>query len=200
MLDLLLHPVRLRIVHAMSGDRTMTTADLCGRLPDVSKATMYRQVGLLADGGVLEVDGEQRVHGAVERRYRLHRSRAAVTPEMAAAASRDDHRRAFAVAMAALLAEFNGYLDRDGADPAADAVGYRQHALWLTPAERDEMIGGLRAAIVPHLANQPAPQRGQYLLSPVLFPIGEPPQDAGGDADADAAIGTDADTDTAAES
>jgi hypothetical protein len=28
--------------------------------------------------------------------------------------------------MAALLAEFSAYLDRDGADPAADSVGYRQ--------------------------------------------------------------------------
>ena len=31
------HPVRLRIVHAMRG-RTLTTAQLCARLPDVSKA------------------------------------------------------------------------------------------------------------------------------------------------------------------
>ncbi|GES33658.1 hypothetical protein AB0G60_26815 [Streptomyces angustmyceticus] len=35
----------------------------------------------------------------------------------------------FAVAMATLLAEFNTYLDRPGAGPAADLVGYRQHAM-----------------------------------------------------------------------
>src|SRR5450432_1850225 len=75
-IDLLLHPVRLRVVHAMSGGRTHTTSDLCARLPDVPKTTLYRHVGLLAEGGVLEVADEQRVHGAVERHYRLRRDRA----------------------------------------------------------------------------------------------------------------------------
>ncbi|MEU6345823.1 helix-turn-helix domain-containing protein [Streptomyces sp. NPDC046977] len=173
--DLLLHPVRLRIVHALSGGRTLTTTQLCGLLPDVSKATVYRHVGLLADGGLLEVEGEQRVRGAVERRYRLHRARAAVDARTAASVGRDDHRRIFAVAMATLLAEFNAYLDRDGADPAADAVGYRQHAVWLSEDERAAMIEELRAVLLPRLAHGPAPDRTRHLISPVLFPAEEPP-------------------------
>src|SRR5690349_846199 len=97
--DLLLHPVRLRIVHAMSGGRTLTTSQLCDLLPDVSKATVYRHVALLADGGVLEVTGEQRVRGAVERHYRLNRARAVIDAGTAASVSKEDHRRVFAVAM-----------------------------------------------------------------------------------------------------
>src|SRR3954452_14580347 len=138
--DLLLHPVRLRVVHAMSGGRTLTTAQLCELLPDVSKATVYRHVGLLAEGGLLEVESEQRVRGAVERRYRLRRERAVIDAGTAASATGEDHRRVFAVAMAPLLAEFNAYLDRDHADPTGDEVGYRQHALWLSRAERADLI------------------------------------------------------------
>ena len=173
--DLLLHPVRLRIVHAMSGGQTRTTTQLCERLPDISKATVYRHVTLLADGGILEVDGEQRVRGFVERRYRLRRERAVIDADTAASATLDDHRRVFAVAMAALLAEFHAYLDREGADPAADEVGYRQHALWLSEEERVELIEGMRRAIGPRYGNEPGPGRSQYLLSPILFPIGDPP-------------------------
>ncbi|MFE7795421.1 hypothetical protein [Streptomyces sp. NPDC057460] len=44
----------------------------------------------------------------------------------AASLSPDDYRRAFAEAMATLLAEFNAYLDRDGAEPAADAMDFRR--------------------------------------------------------------------------
>lgn len=77
-LELFAHPVRLRIVHALSGGRVVTTSELCALIPDVSKATVYRHVGVLADGGVLEVDAEQRVRGAVERRYRLSRDRAVI--------------------------------------------------------------------------------------------------------------------------
>ncbi|MFD4946043.1 helix-turn-helix domain-containing protein [Streptomyces sp. NPDC058239] len=172
-LELLAHPVRLRIVHAMRGGRTLTTSQLCARMPDASKATVYRHVGLLADGGVLEVEGEQRVRGAVERRYRLCQERAVIDADKVASVPLEDHRRVFAVAMAALLAEFNAYLDRDHADPMADSVGYRQHALWLSQDELAEMISELRSVIVPRMENEPAPDRAQYLLSPILFPIEE---------------------------
>ena len=173
-IELLLHPVRLRIVHALSGGRTLTTAHLRARMPNVSKATMYRQVSLLVEGGILEVDHDEPVGGTIERWYRLRRSSVVITSD-AAAASLDDYRRAFAAAVAALLGEFNAYLDRGHANPPVDAVGFRQHALWLSPHERDELIGELRKAIVPQLNNEPAPGRRQHLLSPILFPIEDDP-------------------------
>jgi hypothetical protein len=51
----------------------------------------------------------------------------------------------------------------------ADLVGYRPHAVWLDPAELEAMIGELRAAIAPKLANEPRPGRTRHLLNPVLF-------------------------------
>lgn len=169
-LDLLLQPVRLRIVHAMSGGRTLTTSDLCARLHDVPKTTVYRHVGLLVEGGVLEVADEQRVHGAVERHYRLRRDRAVIDADAAASMSLDDHRHGFAAAMAALLAEFNAYLDRDGANPTADSVGYRQGTVWLSPDELAEMIDGLRGVLASTWANKPAPGRSPHLISAIFFP------------------------------
>jgi DNA-binding transcriptional ArsR family regulator len=175
-LALLLHPVRVRIVHVMSGARTRTTSDLCARLPDVPKTTLYRHVGLLVEGGVLEVAEEQRVHGAVERHYRLRQDRPVIDADAAAAMSLDDHRRAFTAAMAALLAEFNAYLDRDGANPTADSVGYRQGILWLNPDELAEMIGALRDVVVSRAANNPAPGRRPHLISAIFFPTEQLPQ------------------------
>jgi hypothetical protein len=174
--DLILHPVRLRIVHAMSGGRTRSTADLCARLPDVSKATVYRQVALLAEGGLLEVVAEQRVHGAVERSYRLHQARAVIDGDAAASMSLDEHRQGFAAAMAGLVAEFNTYLDREHADPTADLVGYRQIPLWLTQDEVAELISEVGSTIVSRMNNEPASDRRMYLLSPILFPIEELPR------------------------
>lgn len=164
-------------MHAMSGGRTLTTSQLLARMPDVSRATMYRQIGLLADVGILEVDGEQKVRGTVERRYRLCGSSAVISADTAASTSLEDYRRAFATAMTALLGEFTAYLDRGHANPTADDVGFRQHSLWLSPNERDELISEMRKAIMPWLKNEPAPGRRQHLLSPILFPIEDsPPQ------------------------
>lgn len=174
LLELLAHPVRLRIVHALRGGRMLTTSQLCERIPDASKATVYRHVDQLAGAGVLEVAEERRVRGAVERGYRLRPERAAVDAETLASLTADDHRRAFTAAMASLIAEFSGYLDRDGADPVADLVGYRQHGIWLSQDELTALIGAMQQAIVPALGNEPTRERSRYLLSPILFPV-EPP-------------------------
>jgi DNA-binding transcriptional ArsR family regulator len=170
-LDLLLHPVRVRIVHAMSGGRARTTAELCASLPDVPKTTLYRHVGLLAEAGLLEVVGEQRVHGAVERRYRLRQGKTAIDADTAASMTLDDHRHGFIAAMAALHAEFNAYLDRDHADPTADSVGYLQIPLWLSQDELAELVNELRGVIAARMGNQATPNRSLHLLSPILFPI-----------------------------
>ncbi|MDC7341229.1 helix-turn-helix domain-containing protein [Streptomyces lydicus] len=176
-IDLLLHPVRLRVVHALSGGRVLTTTQLCERMPEVGKVTVYRHVALLTEAGFLEVAEEQRVRGAVERHYRLRQDRPVVDVDAAASMSLDDHRRGFAAAMAVLIAEFNAYLDRDGADPVADAVSYRQGTLWLNPDELNEMNHKLLTVLGPLLANQPEPGRAPYLLSRIFFPAEQPPPD-----------------------
>src|SRR5688572_22230357 len=99
--DLLLHPVRLRVVQAFLGDRVLTTADLHAELPDVPVATLYRHVGVLADAGVLTVVGERKVRGAAERSYRLDLAAASLGPADAAAMTAEDHRRAFTTFAAA---------------------------------------------------------------------------------------------------
>lgn len=172
--DLLLHPVRLRIVHALSSGRELTTTQLCARIPDVSTVTVYRQVAPLVEGGFVEVAGEQRVRGAVERRYRLRQDRPVIDADTAAAMTPEDHRRGFATAVAVLIAEFNAYLERDGIDPAAEGVSYRQGMLWLSPDELAEMTRKMLGVLRESIANKPAPGRAPYLLSPILFPTAPP--------------------------
>ncbi|MCP2164043.1 hypothetical protein LX83_000883 [Goodfellowiella coeruleoviolacea] len=79
--------------------------------------------------------------------------------------------------MASLVTEFNAYLDRDNANPTSDAVGYRQHGVWLNQDELIALISELRAAIAPRLTNPATPDRTRYLLSPILFPSEDPTTD-----------------------
>ncbi|MFD7729077.1 hypothetical protein ACFV6F_01645 [Kitasatospora phosalacinea] len=79
--------------------------------------------------------------------------------------------------MSALLAEFDAYLDREGADPVADRVGYRRHALWLTPAELACLIGELRAAVAPDRPTLPPPD-GRSTCSARSTSPWEPPSRA----------------------
>lgn len=173
-LDLLLHPIRGRVVNAMSGDRVRTTAQLCEQLPDVPRTSVYRHVGMLVEGGILEIVDEKRVHGAVERYYRLNRQNAKVDLDLAKAMSLEDHRRAFAGAMAALLAEFNNYLDREDADPVADLIGYRQGSMWLTDDEHAELVDELVALFRARWDNPPTSDRRPRMVSAIFFPTEKP--------------------------
>jgi hypothetical protein len=168
--DLLLHPVRLRIVQAFLGDRTLTTADLHEALPDVPVASLYRHVGLLADAGVLEVAGERKVRGAAERSYRLVVEAASV--DDAADLTAEDHGRAFTTFVAALLADFQRYLGRVGGSPdlLADRVGYRQVGVWVTDEEFDELVADLAAVLRPRMAHRPDGTRRRRLITTVHLP------------------------------
>ena len=109
----------------------------------------------------------------MERRYRLHRPRAVIDPDAAASMTLEEHRHGFAAAMAALVAEFNTYLDQAHADPTEDKVGYRQIPLWLSQDELAELISQIRRILMSKMDNQPAPGRRLHLLSPIVFPIGK---------------------------
>jgi len=172
-LELLLHPVRIRIVNAFSGHRSRTTAEICARLPDVSQATVYRHVALLAEAGVLEVIEEHAIRGAVERHYRLDRQKAHLDQQASAQMTLDDHRHAFTAAMAALIADFGAYLDTDTASPTQDSVAYRQIPIWLSETERDQLVHQLQKAMAPSMESKPRHDRRQYLISPIFFPVVE---------------------------
>jgi len=167
--DLLLHPLRLRIVQAFLGERELTTAELGAELDDVPTASLYRHVGLLVDAGVLAVASERKVRGAAERRYRLVVEAASADP---AGMSADDHRRAFATFVAALLADFDRYLDRVGEtpDPVEDGVGYRQAGLWLDEEEFAALLADLREVVAARRALAPREGRRRRILSTVLMP------------------------------
>lgn len=169
-IELLLNPLRLRIIHAVLDGRPFTTTQLSDRLADVSRATVYRQVAILAEAGLLEIDGEERIRGAVERTYRLHSARATMDLDTVAAMTVKDHQRLFTAAVGALLAEFNAYLGREGADPLADSVSYRQFSLWLSEEEKAELVRNLTATLVAVMKNGPSAERRQHMLSTILFP------------------------------
>jgi hypothetical protein len=172
--DLLLHPVRLRIVQAFLGDRALTTTQLRAELPDVPSGSLYRHVARLVDGGVLAVVGERRVRGALERTYVLRNSAARLGVKEIAEMSRDEHRQAFLAFVAGLIGDFDRYLARDEIDPLRDGASYNLAAMWLDDAELAELARELYIVLEPRLANQPRGGRTRRLLATVLLPAPDP--------------------------
>jgi hypothetical protein len=171
--DLLLHPVRLRIVQAFLGDRALTTTELRSELPDVPAASLYRHVARLVDAGVLAVVTERRVRGAVERTYVLRLAAASIGLGELAKMSVEEHRHAFMAFVAALLGDFDRYLARGDVDLLRDGVSYRLAGMWLDDTELAELLRELVSVLQPRLANAPKPGRKRRILGSVLLPGSE---------------------------
>jgi len=167
--DILLHPVRLRIVLALGSDR-LTTADLQRHMPEVAQATLYRQVAALVEAGLLEVVEQRQVRGGVERTYALVPSAAAIDPTEVAAMTSEEHMSGFVTFVGALIGAFGRYLDDPGADLTEDSVGYRQAAIWVDDTERTTLVSELATALAPYLAHEPRAGRERVLLNTILIP------------------------------
>jgi hypothetical protein len=171
--DLLLHPVRLRIVKAFLGDRALTTAQLAAELDDVPAGSLYRHIALLTAAGVLQVVAERRVRGAVERTYALRLFAARIGPGEAAAMSTDEHGRAFMAYVAGLLGDFDRYLAGGPPDPVRDGADYRVGAMWLSDGEFAEFLRDFATLVQPRLANAPGKGRRRRMVYTVVLPAPE---------------------------
>ena len=175
--DLLLHPVRLRILQAFLGDRALTTSQLSAELADVPTASLYRHVARLVAGGALQVVAERRVRGAVERTYVLRQAGARVRLNEIAAMQADELRAMFIAFIASLLGDIDRYLSHGKPDLVRDGVAFGIEGLWLDDAEFAEMMRELYQVLDGRRANLPGKGRRRRLLASMLLPGDDPPQE-----------------------
>lgn len=184
--DLVIHPVRLRIIQALFGGTHLTACQISERLPDVPMASLYRHLSQLVAGGVLTVVAERPVRGTVEKVYALVEHAANVGPAEYGRQTNEDHLRYFRMFLLLLLGDFQRYLaQHEQADLAADGVLYYQLPFYLSDEEFKQLIETLKTTLAPARANQPAPQRQRRLLSILAVPGADvppalrPPTEAG---------------------
>lgn len=172
--ELLLHPVRMRIILALA-NRVLTTQQLASLLPDVAQTTLYRHIHLLLEGGILTVVRESRVRGALERELTLVRGAGRIDMETSAALSAEQHEQIFTTFVAELLAEFKRAQSQlqAGLPPAI----YTQQRLHLTVEELQQLNQQIDALLSAY--KDPARQAAgahiqQWLFTGIIMPEADP--------------------------
>ena len=170
-LDLIVHPIRLRLIQAFSPGDRLTAHQLAARLPDIPPATLYRHLGALVRGGVLAVVQVRPVRAAQEKVYSLVEGAANVGPTESRAANSADHLRHFTVFLGLLRGDFERYLTRrPRPDLAKDGVAYYQIPVFATDREHRRFIRELKALLDPLRKNEPNGSRTRRFVNIVTLP------------------------------
>lgn len=171
--DLLLHPVRIRIMSEFAG-RQRTTQQLAEALPGIPQATLYRQISALVDGGLLEVAEEKRVNGALERTYQVADDGGRLIEDDLRGMSVEDHLRAFTIYTAALIDSFSDYIQScDLARVREDGLAYNRAVVYLSDEERAQFDAEFQALTEQMLGQAPAPGRKRYTVASLVIPDGK---------------------------
>lgn len=173
--DLLLHPVRLRIIIATAG-RQVTAQQLAAELPDIPQATLYRHINTLAAGGILSVVQERRVHNTLEKTYALPTQGQFLTLEDLKNAQPADYIRLFTQFLGQLLGYYTRYIQQGNVDFTRDIVAFNMFPLYLSQAEMKDLGQAINAVLLPYVKNEPAPERRRSVFGVVTLPdvVGAP--------------------------
>lgn len=171
-LDVLVHPIRMRILRAFAGETGLTVRQLASNLVDIPQATLYRHLNRLAQVGVLEVTAEAPVRGALERSYRVNPKAVTVPADEIGAIDPEKHQKYFSLFVASLLEDFGRYIRTGDVDVVRDDVHYLQVPVLATPEEFASFMEQLAKLIEKFARLEPARRRIRRTVSIVTLPEG----------------------------
>jgi hypothetical protein len=165
--DLLLHPVRWRILQRVMG-REVTTTDLKQDLPAIPPATLYRHVAALIEAGYLVVVREKRVRGTTERTLAVNDAAARIDDSEARAMTVEQHRQAFLMLLTRLAQDFDEVVERGELYTRISQLNYSQLAVYVDDDDAATISEGLLALLQPYL--QQTPGKSHVTLSMISMP------------------------------
>jgi len=137
-IEILAHPIRLRIVGAFSKARA-TVEEIKRMLPDVPQATLYRQVQLLIDEGVLRIVGHHRARGGPQRILSLAEGGGLIPDSEWNSANAAELERILTAFIASMLGNARTYLGFSGNRGPDPGVACRGQVFFATDAEACEL-------------------------------------------------------------
>lgn len=171
--DLLLHPIRIRIVSAISADR-VTAKDLAKALPDIPQTTLYRHINVLVDGGLLQVVDKIPQRGTVERVFGF-KVPPSLSQEDLTGLSKEEYQQAFTIILTTLLQEATNSLNNLPDEEEIDLLGagyqFSQIQLNLNDDEYENFNKDIFNLMMKAAKNKPSDERKRRMFSYIFIPL-----------------------------
>ncbi|MBS4201025.1 helix-turn-helix domain-containing protein [Bacillus sp. FJAT-49732] len=166
--DVILHPVRMRIIQTLINGRKLTVQQIGEKLHDIPQATLYRHLNKLLQAKVIEVVEENPIRGAVEKVYALPEQAGSISPEEISKWTKEEHMDSFMKFISVVLADFERYVSQKEFDMQKDGAGYRQISFYATDEEYLEFLQTLSSAAVKLLQNEEGENRRKRTFTTIV--------------------------------
>ncbi|MGV3464330.1 MAG: helix-turn-helix domain-containing protein, partial [Heyndrickxia sp.] len=165
--DIILHPVRMRIIQVLIGGKRLTVQQMLEYLTDIPQASLYRHLKKLVEADLVVVVGENQVRGTIEKVYSLPNQQVNRINKDIQDLSREEHIDLFMKFIANVLADFDRYLSNENFDLLKDGVGYRQARFYASDEEFKELAMTVAGAMGKLMNNNPSPERKTRIVTTI---------------------------------
>lgn len=161
--DIIMNPVRLRIIQYLMIHKQGTTAMIKQELSDIPPASLYRHIKILFEAGYIEVVKENKVRGVVEKVYQLAK-------EPFVDANQQNVDAVIQSGLFSLMNSFQMYFKEKDVDPVRDMLTLSTSTLLLTDEEFIDVLKKFSGILNEVITNQPAEGRKQRRITLISSP------------------------------
>lgn len=142
--DIILNPVRMRIIQTIAVNNTMTATEIYEKISDVPRTTIYRHIKILLDNDILSVVSEQKIRGSLERTLAINTGEILKQNTIENAAQ-----NAFSILMKKYTM-FQKYFSGENNNTGEDKVFINSMILMTTDEEFDKFLLELRDILMKY--------------------------------------------------
>lgn len=168
--DLILHPIRMRIIRSLIGGARKTTLQILEIMPGIPLTTMHRHLNKLLEAKLIEVVEEKKVCGTIIKVYFLNEHGGDIPVQDSKTISSEEHMELFLKFIASLIGDYGRYLEQENYDLLQDGVSFRQLELHLSDEEYMDLLQGMRAQMMNHIHNEPNGERKRRNIVTIAIP------------------------------
>ena len=142
--EIMLNPIRMRIIQELASGQSITATELCEKISDVPRTTIYRHINILIDNNILSVVSEKKIRGSLERTLALNIGEISKNNTLENASQ-----NAFGFLMNR-YGRFHNYFSGKNPDPTKDKIFLNNSVLMMDDNEFDQFLSELRWLIIKY--------------------------------------------------
>ena len=161
--EVLMNPIRQRILQYLLIHKEGTTSDIKKELNDIPSASLYRHVKVLLEAGYIEVTEEKQIRGTTEKTYGL-------VENFFGEIDNEDISAIMQTGLLSLMTSFQRYFSKENVEPEKDMLSFTTTTLMLTDEEFAEIFNKIGNILNDAINKKPEKERKPRRLTIISSP------------------------------